>query len=199
MISKLPEPDVKYGNTKDPDKRAAKLAEAKVDQVKKMALSPLYGRVCSVATMVDDVSSCVIDNVDSDEKERALLETVADKIFKSPLPICTWNGMNFDIPFFYKRALILGVKISVSLPYWMKRYTNIPHCDLMQVWCNWFGYEKLNNVASVLLNDVKIDFDVTTIKDLIKTPEGIKDVECYNIQDVILTNGILNKVNHILI
>ena len=47
LIDRLPEPEVRTGNLKDPAKIAEKLAEAKAEQVEKMALSPLYGRVCA--------------------------------------------------------------------------------------------------------------------------------------------------------
>ncbi|MDD3176001.1 MAG: hypothetical protein PHU51_05990, partial [Candidatus Nanoarchaeia archaeon] len=47
MIERMPEPEVKTGNLKDPAKIAEKIAEAKAEQQSRMALSPLYGRVCA--------------------------------------------------------------------------------------------------------------------------------------------------------
>jgi len=47
VLPKMPDPDVKYGNTKDAEKRAAIDIEAKRKQQDKMALSPLTGRICA--------------------------------------------------------------------------------------------------------------------------------------------------------
>ena len=41
MVERMPEIDVKVGNLKDPAKIAEKIAEAKADQIDRMALSPL--------------------------------------------------------------------------------------------------------------------------------------------------------------
>ena len=46
MLDRLPPVEVKAGNLKDPVKIAEKEAAAKAEQLEKMALSPLYGRVC---------------------------------------------------------------------------------------------------------------------------------------------------------
>ena len=200
MVNKLPEPDVKYGNTKDEEKRQAKRQEAKQEQIDKMALNPLYGRICCVALVSAGGMNYMIDDVDTDEKEKKIIEFIKSQAMDMSMSpkICTWNGLSFDIPFIYKRALILGVDMKVPMSHWMKRYSNIPHCDLMQLWCNWYGYEKLDNVASVLLGEGKKDFDVTTIKDLIKTGEGREKVAEYCIHDTQITWKILDKVVNIL-
>lgn len=54
MVERMPEIDVKVGNLKDPAKIAEKIAEAKADQIDRMALSPLYGRVCAFVAMEDE-------------------------------------------------------------------------------------------------------------------------------------------------
>jgi hypothetical protein len=44
-LDSLPEPEIKTGNLKDPAKIEEKRAEARAEQIGKMALNPLYGRI----------------------------------------------------------------------------------------------------------------------------------------------------------
>lgn len=198
MIDRLPEPEVKFGNTKDPEKIKIKKDQAKEEQIKKMALNPMYGRIASVVMKTGDLVKYMIDDVNDDKKEAEIIKFIACHISPGN-KIATWNGINFDVPYIYKRALILGVRMPVPMAYWMKKYSTVPHCDLMQVWCNWFGYTKLDDVAEVILRDKKVDFDVTTIIDLIKTGEGREKVIEYNIKDVELTQQIMYKMGGVLI
>ena len=46
MLDRLPKPKAATGNLKDPAKIAEKEAAARAEQIEKMALSPLYGRIC---------------------------------------------------------------------------------------------------------------------------------------------------------
>ena len=198
MIDRLPEPDVKYGNTKDEDKRQVKYEEAVVKQIDDMALSPLYGKIACVGygKGVDNVDCAIYEN--EEDVVKFIFETLL-KFGQTGSPkIVTWNGMGFDVPFIYKRALILGVKPTVSMGYFMKRYQTETHCDLMQIWMNWYGYEKLDNVARALLNEGKQDFDVKTIKDLMKTETGRDNISTYCKQDVEITSKLFYKMANIL-
>ena len=189
MIDKLPEPDVKYGNAKDEEKRRVIYENAVAKQVDSMALNPLFGRIACIG---------IGDTVHMAENEKTLIEIVSKELFSKMQPICTWNGIGFDIPFIYKRAIILGIKIDPPMSFWMKRYTITPHCDLMQVWMNWYGYEKLDTVAKALLGRGKVDFDVTQIKELIKTAEGIEKISNYCKGDLEATKLLFDKMNGIL-
>jgi len=196
MIDKLPEPIVKYGNTKDEEKRKVIYGDAKQKQIDSMALNPMFGKIACIGTFVKE-PYCILH-----DDEKSMIEMFIEGVLNfggnnSP-KIATWNGMGFDIPFVYKRALILGVKISPPMSFWMKRYNTTPHCDLMQVWGNWRDYEKLDTVANVLLGEGKIDFDVTTIKDLIKTDEGKNKISEYCKRDLEVTKKLFDKMNGIL-
>lgn len=196
MVDRLPEPEVKYGNTKDEAKRQIKYEEAVRAQIDKMALNPLYGKVACVGYKLDGIVGSVVS-----ENEVDLLEFYFNELFEgiARMPkIVTWNGMGFDVPFLYKRALVNGVVPRSSMSHYMKRYSNDFHCDLMQVWCNWYGYEKLTNVASVLLDESKEDFDITTIKDLVKTDEGKQKIANYCEKDVSITAGLFEKMANVL-
>ena len=189
MIDKLPEPTLALGNLKDETKIQAKIEEAKQKQIDSMALNPLYGKIACIGYG---------ERVVVKEAEDELIEEIVTEVLSKMAPICTYNGIGFDIPFIYKRALILGVKISPPMSFWMKRYVTTPHCDLMQVWGNWRDYEKMDNVAKVLLGHGKVDFDVTTIKDLIKTEEGKSKIAEYCKRDLEVTKLLFDKMNGVL-
>jgi DNA polymerase elongation subunit (family B) len=199
MIERLPEPNVAVGNIKDPDKIAAKVAEAKAEQVAKMALSPMTGKVCSVAWYGEESFGAICD-----ENELVVLMEafglLARNNSKSPV-ICTWNGLSFDLPFLYKRAMLRGFDLGTVPPlsYFSKRYSVSPHADLMQIWCGWFGYEKLENVAMALIGAGKTEIDVTMFHETIKTPEGRSLVAAYNLGDARLTYQIYERFNKVLI
>ena len=199
MVDKLPEPKVAYGNTKDPEKRAIKLAEARAEQVDKMALNPLFGRVACVG--VNDTCH-MVSKINDDESEAALLKEIQEKYLTvgQEHTIVTWNGMGFDFPFLYKRVAILKCFIHGThrLSWWMRRYNTRPHCDLMQVWSNWYGYEKLDTVAGALLGEKKVEFDVSEIAELMKTSEGREKVSTYNLYDCTLTSGVYDMLDGVL-
>lgn len=74
MIDKLPELEIKLGNLKDPYKIEEKKAEARAEQIRKMTLNPLYGRVCAFAVASDTEESAYCIDADSDEAETELIE-----------------------------------------------------------------------------------------------------------------------------
>ena len=206
MIPFLPEPEVATGNLKDPEKIATKIEVAERSQIEKMALSPLTGRICSYAVCDEDDSNNgykVINSI-NDEMEACLItdifnELTIGKKFEASV-IITWNGNNFDLPFIYKRSAILGIKLpknSPPLSYWTKRYTNVPHCDLMQVWSNWGAFDgaHLGWVSEVVLKEKKIDVDVTKFLEMLNNGEGEK-IGKYNLQDAILTMKLYRHLNN---
>ena len=188
MIDKLPEPTVAIGNLKDEAKIQAKIEEAKQKQIDNMALNPLYGKIACIGYGEKVIVS---------EYENDLIVEIGHVLSRMQ-PICTYNGTMFDLPFIYKRAVILGISITPPLSFWTKRYIITPHCDLMQVWGSWKDYEKMDNIAKVILGQGKVDFDVTTIKDLIKTEEGKSKIAEYCKHDLKITKLLFHRMNGIL-
>ena len=187
-MDKLPEPDVKTGNLKDPEKIKAKETEAKTAMVKKMATNPLYGKICCIG-YEGKVSECTASE-DEYELIRNFLE-IADYATNNAHTIVTWNGVHFDFPFIYKRALLLGIETSSTLEWWIREYRQVhPHCDLKLVW-NGFNRNEykptLGDFAKIVLKKDKIDIDVTTFINLIKTDQGRKEIERYCTMDCVLT------------
>lgn len=190
MVSLLPEP-TPDARLKDPAKIAASFQKAKAEQVSKMALSPFYGTIWSAALVGDDGTILLKDATGG---EAALISEVLS-IIKGH-NICTYNGISFDLPFLYKRAMQLGVtEVNTPLTAWTKRYQHEPHCDLMQILTDW-GKEKymsLNDAAKLILGKKKVDFDPTKITEAIEAGEQEKILE-YNEQDALLTYEIYQKV-----
>ena len=70
MIRRLPKVEVKAGNIKDPAKIAEKEAAARAEQIDKMALSPLYGRICAWVAVEDEKNicrDCLLEESDAEE------------------------------------------------------------------------------------------------------------------------------------
>ena len=202
MVDKLPEPKID-SRLKDPAKIEKAKTEATQKQIDEMALNPLYGKIACIGSSLGTLNKGLeettvwIDQSEDEIIKRFFGEIATFKNGNSP-KIVTWNGLNFDIPFIYKRALLLGVKPTMSMSFWMKKYTTAPHCDLMQVWCNWYGYEKLDNVTQALLNEGKEEFDVKEISDLMKTEEGKAKITRYCSNDVAITNKLFHKMANVL-
>ena len=201
MLNRLPPVEAKTGNLKDPEKIAEKERQAKLEQVEKMALSPLYGRVCAwcaESITGDKFNACIEE--DSDEEEIRVIAAAFKRIRGSK--ILTYNGNNFDLPFLYKRAVILGVDPrGYALPPLSEvtaKYKNIHHIDLMNVWCGFGNYEKLDNLASALLGEHKNEIDFHDFPEMIKTDAGRKELLAYCQQDVSLLLKLYTRVKGIL-
>lgn len=205
-ISLLPEPEVKFGNLKDETKIAEKKAEARAEQIAKMALNPLYGRIiCAVFSapgVNGELESYRLTAGDDDEEEAALIAGCFGVLRQDGARLVTWNGMCFDVPFLFKRAAILGVPLHdvPVLPFWCKRYSTGPHIDLMQVWGGWNSqqYAKLDDVSGICADDHKIKIDFRDFPELVKTEDGRNRIADYCEQDVRLTYRNFQKFNGVL-
>ena len=203
-VALMPTPEVKTGNTKDPAKIAEKVAEAKREMFEKAALDPLTARVVcySMVGLVNPGPEGQQEHVDivqslDDAAERTLLQSILRVLGGEDVRIVTWNGIGFDLPMIYKRAMILGADPAnfgaPPLTAWTAKYKTDRHYDLMQIWGGWRDYVKLDTVARMVLGSRKTEFDVTTIADLIATPEGRGKVAEYCLQDTRLTWGLFQK------
>ena len=205
MLDRLPKAAAKTGNLKDPAKIAEKEAAARQEQIEKMALSPLYGRVCAWVAAEDSntvFSDCI--QAENDAEETRVLEA-AFKVLAGNR-IVTYNGTSFDLPFIYRRAILLGIDTREfgmpplsELTARFQRRAEAKHIDIMTTWCGYGNFEKLDNIASALLEDHKNVIDFHDFPEMIKTPEGRKTLLDYCTQDVLLTQRIFNRISGILI
>ena len=202
----LPEPKA-AGNIKDPAKIAANIAEKKAAQREAAALDPLTGRVCCYAMVgtkdgaLLETARCASDM--TDDAEREVVSEIMSVLGQEDTRLVTFNGVGFDMPFIYKRALILDIIPPTfgapPLTAWTKRYAMDRHYDLMKCWTGWgTEYVSLNELASLILHERKTDIDVTTFAELMKVQEGRDKIAAYCLQDTRLTWRLFEKMQGVL-
>jgi len=192
VINMLPEPTVALGNIKDVEKIKAKIEVAKNKQISQMALSPLTGKIACIGVYNGSLENVFVGS------EKEVLTDFYNIILKDNNELITYNGNGFDIPFIFKRGIILGLEWATILA--MKEYTNRyseRHIDLMQEFCDYEKYEKLDTLARFILGDKKNDFDVTKISELIKTKEGLSEIATYCMQDCKITFNLAKRLGFI--
>lgn len=209
-IGELPEPEIKLGNLKDPVKIAEKQAEARAEQVAKMALNPLYGRIVCAVFICAESAPLRLTAGDDDEEERELIRSCFREMagahgggYAGPPQLTSWNGATFDLPFLFKRALLLRIPIPKtvgSLDRWCKRYATTPHADLMQIWSGWDSrsYAKLDDVAGAVFGEHKIGIGFEEFPELVKSEEGRNRIADYCEQDTRLTLKLYHRFHGIL-
>jgi predicted PolB exonuclease-like 3'-5' exonuclease len=191
-------PEVKAAaNLKDPAKIEADIAAKKQEQIDKMALSPFYGRICAFSHWSEKETGWNVMGDISDAEEINILRdvfyqfTMESQNFPS---IISWNGFSFDIPFIFKRAMLLKMELPASIPgmhYWTKKYSHVPHCDMMKELTQWEPGNtlSLDNASRVILGEAKDPCDFTKFIDMIKA-EDTKEIALHCLRDSELTYRI---------
>ena len=191
-VDMLPEPSISKV-LKDEAKIAIAKEEARQAQIEKMALSPYEGRIACIGYCQDGISQVDV----SDEKDmlRIFFERISDK------HLITFNGISFDIPFIYKRAMLLGVKPSVPFSFLTKKYDNPFHYDLMMLECNQNKQEakSLDYLARLALGESKVEFNFREIPELLKTEKGKEKLKEYCSKDVELTYKLFKLFEGVII
>lgn len=205
----LPEPEVALGNTTDPVKVAAKIAEAKTEQIEKMALDPLTGRVACFAIVGVEagVPREMTETILSahDDEERASIQGIMRILGAEETRIVTFNGMGFDLPFIYKRAVILGVDPAnfgaPPLHAWTKKYSTDRHYDLARIWYGWGSVKKgedLERLCKLILHEHRADIPYAEMLTLLKTEEGRKAIADGCLSHTRLTWKLWERFNGVL-
>lgn len=206
-IPLLPEPECTDSRIKDKDKIAAHIEAKRAEQLERMALDPLTGRVICYAAVraEDEKGGYVMADAMTDEAETALIESVfASVLAADGARIVTYNGIGFDIPYIYRRAMLLGIDVrglgAPPLTAWTKRYATDRHYDLMQVWSGWNSqqYAKLDTLARFATGASKKDIDVTTFPALMATNDGRRLIGEYCEQDTRLTLALWRRMQGVL-
>lgn len=169
---------------KDPEKIKANIEEKKAKQIEQATLNPLYSRLCCIGYYSDDIQE--VDFGGEELSEKVMIENFLKRLQNEPSIIVTWNGYNFDIPFIFKRGLKYGLCKLTDMQYYINK-SNSKILDLMILFAGWNKYEKLDNVAKVLLGASKEEFDVKQIPELIKTLSGRELIRRYCLRDCELT------------
>lgn len=190
MIEKLPEvtPDTRL---KDEAKIQADIEKKKAEQIEKMALNPLYGKIACIGYYGDNIQEVHIDSEENMLKKLSQL-IQEDNIF------VTWNGTGFDWDFIMKRGIILGIEdFNLLLLERIRSKREPMYIDLMEKWCGYGKMAKLDDVAKVLLNgECKEEFDVKQIPELIKTTSGKELIRRYCLQDCKLVYDLARKMGY---
>lgn len=195
MVDKLPA--VKASTRlKDPVKIKADIENKELEQIGKMALSPLYGKIACIGYVSKEQKEVVC------QSEKDMLTDFFNRLPKIE-KLVTYNGNNFDLPFIWKRALILGVFNPVKhfkLSGYTKRYNTVTHVDLMQLWGGWNIQNNisLDVLSHALLGKKKIDFDFKEIPALLDNQEGINKLSKYCLRDCELTYELYQKFGSVL-
>lgn len=201
MVDQLPEPEVALGNVKDPAKIEEKIKEAKKKQIDKMALNPFWGRICSFSMHGETESFFKVIPDISDASEIELVSFILEKLVigqGDENNIITWNGHGFDFPFIYKRAALLNIPLPQycpSLKYWTRKYSQSPHCDLMQEFCGWSteGKTNLDLAGKMFLGAGKTKRDYSEYINLIESGQG-ELIGLDNLCDTQITFNLYKKL-----
>ncbi len=128
--------EVKTGNLKDPDKIAAKLAEAEAnhrrDFFEKAALDPLTGRVVAVGLLYPDSGEfVVIGHEDEAATLREFWEVTKGEMGRINQMV-GFNSNAFDLPFLIRRSW----RHRVAVPFGIRRgrYWSDEMVDLRDAW-----------------------------------------------------------------
>ncbi len=152
VLSLFDESAVKYGNLRDERKRAVKLEEEREKFVDKAALSATTGRVVAIGYRRIDGEKKIIGT--GAWAEAQLLEGFWEtfrRSHKNKDRIIGFNSNHFDLPFLFRRSVILGVDVPDEAKdrrgYWSDTFV-----DLLDVWrCgDWTLYIKLNVLAKLM-------------------------------------------------
>jgi hypothetical protein len=139
--------EVKTGNIKDPEKVAAKIAEAEASQRRdffdKAALDPLTGRVVAIGVLVfdalgedgmqcSDSSRCLILGHDDEAQTLREFWALTQAEMGRMNPMIGFNIFGFDLPFLFRRSW----KRRVPIPFGLRRgrYWGDQLIDLRDVW-----------------------------------------------------------------
>ena len=113
--------EVKTGNIKDPEKIAAKIAEAEVnhkrDFIEKAALDPLTGRVVAIGLLDATTGQFSVIGHDDEAKTLSEIWDVCRAEHGRINQMVGFNNYQFDLPFFIRRSW----KHRVPVPFGIRR------------------------------------------------------------------------------
>ena len=150
---------------------------------RKTSFNGAFGEIFCIGLALDDdpivrvIRRSLLDNFASEK-------TILEEFFYSLEANCrapkfvTFNGNNFDLPFIYHRAVILGIRPPAFFP----RPLDIkpwggPTADVMTMWAGSRGTISQDNLAKALGFEGKGDFDGSMVWDAVQAGEEQKVAE----------------------
>jgi len=151
---------------------------------KKIALDPALGGRIAMVGLYDGEQevSLMLDKDLSEESEKQMLSKYFQLV--DGCGIVTYNGKKFDLPYLAIRGAILGVCSGFANKKAELKHRNGEYIDIMEMLQMFYGQMKsLDNVSNAILNERKVDFDVTSTRDKLKTDAGRAELERYCLSD----------------
>jgi uncharacterized protein YprB with RNaseH-like and TPR domain len=128
--------EVKVGNLKDPEKIAAKIAEAeanhKRDFIENAALDPLTGRVVAIGMLRHDTRDFVAVGHDDEARTLAEFWSVLRAEIVRGSNLVGFNTFQFDLPFLLRRSWKHRVPVPLGIR--RGRYWSEHLGDLREIW-----------------------------------------------------------------
>jgi hypothetical protein len=155
LIDQAPtEADIKFGNTKDKEKRAAKIEEEVAKFFEKAALEATTGQVLAIGFMFEGDDGGIGEAIYYRAKsvdERWMISEFWRYTSLEKGPLVCHNCHGFDLPFLVRRSWLLGIDV----PDWVLvdgRYWSPKFVDTMKIWS--FGtygeFVKLESISKAL-------------------------------------------------
>jgi uncharacterized protein YprB with RNaseH-like and TPR domain len=128
--------EVKTGNIKDPEKIAAKIAEAEVNHkrnfIENAALDPLTGRVVAIGLLHHSTREFVVIGHDDEARTLAEFWSVCRAEIVNGTRLVGFNILQFDLPFLLRRSWKHRVPVPLGLR--RGRYWSDELSDLRELW-----------------------------------------------------------------
>lgn len=164
-----------------------KLPKLREDQYLCTALNPNYGRIFCIGMFFFEKEKNFYKAFSLyGNHEKEILADFWQRLKEANYPyIITYNGLGFDLPFIWKRSVILNVNNTREFN--LRRYTTDYNYDIMAVWSNWDSRNsiKLNELTKIL----EVESKSGTGADVYDMWQGkkYKEIATYCLQDVYVT------------
>jgi predicted PolB exonuclease-like 3'-5' exonuclease len=125
--------------------------EATEEDIKKASLDPLQGRIACIGLIfIDGFDAYRKIGICADDEREILKRFWSSLREENVHSFVAHNGLQFDLPFIWKRSVVLQVKPPFGFD--LRRYRNDFVYDTMNVWSNWElrGNAKLGVLAEGL-------------------------------------------------
>jgi len=177
------------GRLKDPEKiRAA--------QIEKMALNPFTARICCICFRGGHTQDLVVTEASDQEENRIVIEAL--RIISNCSRIVTYNGLDFDMPMLFMRAMLLNKDwpgVGINLAQYSRRYSRDPHLDIAKELVQWDKkIMSLESASRAILGKTKTEIDFEEFPDMIRDHDTSRMVE-YCGKDAELTYELYTRAS----
>lgn len=167
---------------------------------RKTSFDGALGHICVIGVAFDDAPAQSLYSHEWHADEASVLRNffalVDSECAKYPNVRPVFIGHNlieFDLRFIFQRAVVLGVRPSVQIPFSARPWGDSSVYDTMTAWAGARNTVSLDKLGSVLTGSGKGDMDGSMVWDAVKVGR-IADVAKYCIDDVEKTRQIYRRM-----